>query len=300
MLDVIIINYKTSKDVDRCLHSIILNEKKYKEYTYYIVDNNSNDAGLDTLKVKYPFINLIHAEKNGGFAYGNNIAIKCSNSEFILLLNPDTYIEDNSIEKLLQKLYKSHEIAIIGPQLLNADKSNQSFILPKSYLSVWKLFCEEFFLHRIFRYSKTFNSYFRTYMDYQSETIVEQVSGAAFMFRRNIIDSIGLMDENYFMFFEESDFCLQAIRNGFTLFYYPESKIIHALGVTAEGISETRAQYFISSFKYYFKKNFSFPSLWSAVFLLSLGSMIRAMGLFITGKKRYKNYIYYLKYLLFR
>ncbi|MBI4651059.1 glycosyltransferase [Candidatus Desantisbacteria bacterium] len=151
MLSIIIVNYKTSGEIDFCLKSIMRFEPHYRDYEFIIIDNNSNDSELKNLKEKYPFVKIIYAPRNGGFAYGNNLGIKASQGEYILLLNPDTYIENNSIEKLYVKLKNSKDIFFAGPQLLNPDRSIQSYSGPKSYLTLWRLFCERLYLPRIFK-----------------------------------------------------------------------------------------------------------------------------------------------------
>lgn len=281
-------------DLFNCLKSIVRHEKNYRKYEFIIVDNNSDDPGLEKIKNTYKFTKVIYAPKNGGFAYGNNIGINNSKGDYIFLLNPDTYITDNSIEKLLSRIAEK-DIDIIGPKLLNADGSNQSFIIPKSYLTLWKLFCEQLYLHKIFKNIKFLNSYFRTYMDYDKETSVEQVSGAAFMFKREIIKKIGMLDENYFMYFEESDFCMQAIKHGLRLLYYPESKITHtqAAGTT----SERAIRDFVASFKYFFKKNYSLLTYYLALCIFTFGTLLRLIKSSIILDKKHRAYYYYLKYL---
>lgn len=296
MLSIIIVNYKTSFEILRCLKSIVHHEHKYKEYEFIIIDNNSSDPGLDEIKKTFSFVKIIYASKNGGFAYGNNIGINNSTGDYIFLLNPDTYIEDNSIQKLYHRITNDKNIHIIGPKLLNADGSNQSYYLPKSYLTLWKLICEQLYLYRIFKNIRTFNSYFRTYMNYETETPVEQVSGAALMFRREIINRIGLLDENYFMYFEESDFCLQAVMNGFKLLYYPESKIIHTQA--AGMLSERAIRDFVISFKYFFNKNYTPFAYYPALLIYLTGSLLRLIKSTILNDKKQKSYFSFLKYLI--
>jgi len=295
LLSIIIVNYKTSGDILKCLESIVLYEKKYKSYEIIVVDNNSDDPGLINISKTFPFVKIIYAPKNGGFAYGNNIGIRNSKSDHIFLLNPDTFLIDNSIEKLLNRIAKI-DIDIIGPKLLNSDGSNQSYIIPKSYLTLWKLFCEQFYLHKVFKKIRLFNSYFRTYMDYDRETFVEQVSGAAFMFKREVISRIGMLDENYFMYFEESDYCMKAVKNGLKLLYYPESKIIHTQ--TAGTTSERAVKDFVISFKYFFKKNYSKLTYYLAIYLFTLGTLLRLMKSIIQMDKKSRSILYYLKYII--
>lgn len=296
MLSIIIVNYKTSKDLTRCLESIVKYEKNYRDYEFIIVDNNSDDPGLENIQKNFKFIKLIHAPKNGGFAYGNNIGIRQARGDYIFLLNPDTYLSDNSIEKLLSRITGDKGVHIIGPKLLNADGSNQSYYLPKSYLTLWKLFCEQMFLYRLFKKIKPLNSYFRTYMDYDRETPVEQVSGAAFMFRRDLIDAIGLLDENYFMYFEESDYCMQAAKNGFGLLYYPESCITHTQSMGTH--SERSVRDYITSLKYFFRKNYAVLVYYPAMFIYFIGSMLRLIKSLVMFDKRYRGYLYYLEFLI--
>lgn len=298
MLSIIIVNYKSSNDISFCIESIIKFEKRYNDYEIIIVDNNSDDLGLKLLNEQYPFLKIINADKNGGFAYGNNIGINYSNGDYVLLLNPDTFIVDNSIEKLLNRIKTEESIGIIGPLILFPDGRNQSFYLPKSYLNIWRLFCERFYLYRIFKNVPILNSYYRTYMDYSKETFVDQVSGAALLFRKSIIEKIGLLDENYFMYFEESDFCLQAVRNNIKQLYYPKSKIVHKGGLDLESGWSNTSSWYIDSLMYYFKKNFGSISYYTALILFSIGAFLKSGLFFIKNDHRYKFHFMQFKKLL--
>lgn len=295
VLSIIFVNYNTSQYIIDCIKSINEYEYSCKDYEFIVVDNNSGDAGLSKLKKKYSFIKLIKAPKNGGFAYGNNIGISVANGDFLLLLNPDTYLEDNAIEKLIKRIKTDDELSFIGPKLFYPDKKNQSYYLPKSYLTLWRLFCERLFLHRLFPNSFLFNSYYRTYMDYEKECYVEQISGAAFLFRRSVIEKIGVMDENYFMYFEESDYCFKAKKNCYKMLYYPESKIIHIGGLGNPQNWDKSTKRFSISFRYYFKKNFGDIALIFAVILQALGAFIRMIILFLLRNEKYKYHFYYFK-----
>lgn len=278
MLSIILVNYKNSRDIQLCLSSIIKHEPRHGEYEFIIVDNDSADQYLPDLQTRFPSIKIIYAPMNGGFAYGNNIGIQAATHDVILLLNPDTYVEDNSIEKLYDRLANDPDIDLIGPILLYPDGKNQSYYLPKSYLTLWKLFCVEFFLYKLFPKIKLFNSYFRTNMDYDKELEVEQLSGAALMFKKSILEKTGLMDDNYFMYYEESDFCYQAVKNGCHLLFYPQSSIIHVGGFSND--SPWHRKIALRSFKYYFKKNFNFITALFAIILFTTGESLKRTGIF--------------------
>lgn len=295
MLSIIFVNYKTSQYIGECIKSIQIYENNYMNYEFIVVDNNSNDTGLYDFKKNFNFIKVINAPQNGGFAYGNNIGIRSSIGNLILLLNPDTYLEDNAIEKLINRIEADDTLSFIGPQLLYPDKSNQSFFLPKTYLNLWRLFCERFYLYRLFPNSIIFNSYYKTYMDYNKECYVEQISGAAFLFKREVIDKIGLFDENYFMYFEESDYCLQAIKHGYKMIYYPESKIFHIGGLGKPVNWDRSTENYSKSFKYYFIKNYNSITCFFATVLQAAGAFIRMIVLFLSRGKEYKYHFYYFK-----
>jgi len=299
LLSIIFVNYNTSQLLSDCLDSIICYEKNWQDYEYIVVDNNSGDKGLDSLKKTHPFIRLIIASRNGGFAYGNNIGIQNAEGKMLFLLNPDTYIKDNAIEKLVNRINTTNDLFFIGPQLLYPDNSNQSFYLPKTYLTLWRFFCDRIFLHRLFPKSTLFNSYYQTYMDYDQECLIEQISGAAFMFKREVIEKIGLLDENYFMYFEESDYCLKAINYGYKLLYYPESKIIHIGGLGNSKNWDRSTLIFSESLKYYFIKNYGCLYLIFAIMLQATGSLIRMVVFFLIGEKKFKYHFYFLKNIFF-
>jgi len=300
MLSIIFVNYKTSQYIGECLRSIQFYEKNYLDYEFVVVDNDSGDTGLDKLKNEFSFIKVIYAHQNGGFAYGNNIGINSSQGDLILLLNPDTYLEDNAIEKLLLRIQFDNTIAFIGPQLLYPDKSNQSYYLPKTYLTLWHLFCERFYLHRLFPKSLLFNSYYRTHMDYDKESFVEQISGAAFLFRREVVEKIGLLDENYFMYFEESDYCRNAINHGYKMLYYPGSKIIHIGGLGSPSNWNRSTENYSISLRYYFVKNYNHIIYFTAALLQAGGALFRMIILFLCNDKKYKYHFFYLKNIQFR
>jgi GT2 family glycosyltransferase len=298
MLGIIFVNYRSSLDLNSCLESIKNNELNYKDYEYIVVDNNSGDIGLKGIEERYSFLKIIYAPENNGFAYGNNIGIRNSRGDCIMLLNPDTVVEDDSLGKMYRRLTGDDAIDFIGPKLLFPDGSNQSYYEPKSHLTLWRLFCDKFYLHRVFPRSSLLNSYYRTWMDYDRETFVEAVAGSAFMFKRRVIEKLGFLDENYFMYFEESDYCLRAVRNGYRLLYYPESNVVHRGGLISETNWERSTRDYTRSFKYYFRKNFSWVTYRLAIPIFIAGSLLRALILRIRKDARYRYYLYFAKHAL--
>jgi len=300
VLSIVVVNYKTSHDVDICLDSIEKYEPNFNEYEFIVVDNCSKDSGFEKLKVKHPYVKLIYAQKNGGFAYGNNRGFEAALGDVILMLNPDTYLKDNAIEKAYKRLIEDPEISLLGPKLIDPDGTNQSYFHAKTYPTLWRVFCERMYLHRIFKKSKLFNSYFQTYMDYGKERYVEQICGGALMFKRFVVEKIGYIDEEYFMYFEETDWCRKAVKCGLKLLYYPESVIVHDEGLTKEENTKRNAVYFVNSLKYYFKKNGFFSTYYATISIYLLGTLIRVVVLYIKGDAMYLKNLEIIKNLLKR
>ena len=292
-LSIVFVNYRSSDDLRHCLKSIFRHNACAEEYEFIVVDNNSGDDGLEQLKKEYPQARIFAAEKNGGFAYGNNIGVRNSTMDYVLLLNPDTFVDDNSIHRMHTRLKTDSSVDLIGPKMLFPDGRNFSCYEPKSYPTLWRIFCEKAYLNVLFRKSRLFNSYFRTYMDYDRETRVEQLSGAALMFRRGILEKTGYMDENYFLYFEESDFCYQAAISGLGLLYYPDAHIYHVGGLITEIQWELTTRHNTESFVYYFRKNFSPLHCRAAKVFFFTGSLVRTILLFLTGNRKYRYHLLY-------
>ena len=120
-LSIVVVNYRSSEDLSRCLQSLFRHDVCAEEYEIIVVDNDSGDDGLQRLKRAYPQVTFVAAEKNGGFAYGNNIGIRNSSMNCVLLLNPDTFVDDDSIHRMHTRLKNDPSVDLIGPKMLFPD-----------------------------------------------------------------------------------------------------------------------------------------------------------------------------------
>ncbi|MDD3083396.1 MAG: glycosyltransferase family 2 protein [Candidatus ainarchaeum sp.] len=196
---IIIVNYKKIQEVVNCINSLEKNT-----YSICLVDNETNQENYEILK-KIKDIKLILNKTNRGFAGGNNDAIKkFPNFDYYLLLNSDTKIvEKNWLNTLIEYMEKNKEIGIIGPKLLNSDKTTQR--------------------------SCGYNTIFGT-KPIKGDEIekIDWISGAVFLIRKEVIKKIGYLDEIYNpAYYEENDYCVRAKKAGFKIVYYPKTKIIH-------------------------------------------------------------------------
>lgn len=260
-LSVIIVSYNAKDYLLNCLKSIDLNCE------IIIVDNASSDKSADEIKKTFPQVKIIENKENLGFAAANNQGIKESKGRYILLLNPDTKILDNALSKMIAWMNKNPKVTVSTCRLLNKDRSIQPTggyfpILPK-------LFAWQFFLDDII----PINSYHPKPKFYDQEKELDWVTGAFFLFRREIVDKVGLLDEKFFMYAEELEYCFRIKKAGFKIFFTPLASIIH-YGFK----SSSREIAIISEYKslvYFYKKHFP-KQVFLARAILKFGALIRS------------------------
>jgi GT2 family glycosyltransferase len=219
-----IVNYNAKDFLDNCIRSILSSIKKYS-YEVIVVDNASTDGSRDIAK-KYTGVIYIQNASNLGFIKANNIGLKNSRGKYVLSLNNDTVVKNGAIEKMIDFMDKTIDAGAVGPKLLNSDGSIQMqcrrcFPTPSSSLFYF------LGLSRLFPKSKAFGSYLMTYLDDIAVSEVDSLCGAAMMVRREIIDRVGLMDENYFMYGDDIDWCYRIKRAGWKVYYLPEAEMVH-------------------------------------------------------------------------
>lgn len=251
-LSICIVSYNVQNELRKCLNSIQQHVKNLS-YEILLVDNDSLDQTADMIVKEFPAIQFFPQKKNIGFAAGCNVAIKASKGTMILLLNPDTILHEQSLEKMTAFLDTHPEIGIIGPQLLNTDGTIQNglrqfptaAVILARYTFLKKF---PFFRTRIDRYRMR-NADLSVFME------VDQVSGAAMMFSRKTLDRIGLMDERFFIFCEEVDFCRRAREKNLSVCYLPDAQITHSGGQSRKQVNNLVQFYRFESYMKYLQKN---------------------------------------------
>ncbi len=255
-LSIIVVSWNVRDLLEKCLQSIF-EQTRNINFEILVVDNGSTDGTAEMILKKFPQVNLIRSTKNLGFAAGNNLALRSvlgsSQSEFILLLNPDTEIINSAIEKMVDLMRREPEAGITGPKLLNADRSLQPSVrrFPTFLDQLFILFkVTHFWLN-----SRVLKHYWATDFDYLETAEVDQVMGAFFLVRREVFERIGLFDEKFFLWFEEVDFCRRAKQAGYRIIYYPGAEVIHYGGQSFKQRWTLRKQWwFLKSLIYYFWK----------------------------------------------
>jgi GT2 family glycosyltransferase len=226
-LSIVIVSYNSVHLLGRCLSSIRA-QTVGLSYEIIVVDNRSSDGTLTMLRTEWPAVRLIACEVNHGFAAGNNIGIHEAKGEMILLLNPDTEILNGAIQQAVLFMAGRPAAGIIGCMLRLPDGSVQQSV--RSFPSVLNLFSEASFLYLAFPRSRIFGRYYMTFFDYTSGGEVDWVSGAFFLIRRTVLETVGLLDERFFMYSEEMDLCYRAKQAGFKVYYTPSAAVAHFWG----------------------------------------------------------------------
>jgi len=245
-VSVIIVNYNVRKLILDCLNSLYKYLPADLTIETIVVDNNSSDKSVEAIRASFPQVIVIENKYNAGFSGANNQGMRISKGDFIFLLNPDTELTENAIKDLKNYLDDHTDCAIVVPQLLNSDTTIQN--------SVWKdhrpvdLILETFYLHK-------FHQRLDFTVEQKSTTFeVKSVSGAALMFRKELIQKIGMLDENLF-WMEDIDFSKRAENTG-KLIYLHSAVVIHHSGQSQKkNYDKSIANQLISKLKYYKKYN---------------------------------------------
>lgn len=258
-LSIIIINWNTKQLLDGCLNSIY-KETQNTAFEVFVADNCSSDGSAEMVKEKYPRVRLIENKDDLGFGAANNPVLKLVSGRYILLLNPDTVILENAIDKSVRIMDSKQEISILGPRMLTLKKGN--LIWRKNVFPDPSLLSQIILMARIrylFPNSKIIKKCQRRGYDFNYEKEGEvkgHIEGAFMLIRKEVLEKIGFFDEKFFMWFEEVDLLLRAKQAGYKIFYSPEPKIIHYGGeAVKQEMSLLKQKRYNRSLSYYFWKH---------------------------------------------
>ena len=242
-LTIIIVNWNAKELLKNCLTSIYENTKDIK-FEIIVVDNNSSDDSCIMLKDRYADkkdFKLIENKDNKGFAGANNQAIRIAKGKAILLLNPDTIINGDVIHKTYKCLFNEVKLGVAGCKVLNPDGTLQLAcrrMAPRPKDAFFKLFG----ISKLFKKNKNLTRYNLTHVSEDEFLDVDSVSGCFLMIKKEVIDKIGLLDETFFMYGEEMDWCMRAKKAGYIVRYCPVGTIIHYKGESSKQLG-TKATY---------------------------------------------------------
>lgn len=252
-LTVIIVNYNVKYYVEQCLNSL---EKALDgiDSHIYVVDNHSKDGSVNYLSLHFKNIDLIDSNHNLGFARANNIAIRQSDSDYVLLLNPDTIVAEDTLREVVNFMDNHPKVGGIGVRMQNADgtlamESRRG--LPTPLTSFFKM-CG---LCACFPQSRIFGRYYLSYLGWTEPQRIEVISGAFCFLRRAALDKIGLLDEDFFMYGEDIDLSYRLLKGGFENWYLP-LPILHYKGESTHKSSFHYVHVFYQAMLIFFRKHY--------------------------------------------
>ncbi|NUM25381.1 MAG: glycosyltransferase family 2 protein [Candidatus Buchananbacteria bacterium] len=252
-LSIIIVSWNVKDLLKKCLQSI----EKYRNklaVEIIVVDNASKDGTVEMLKTEFPDVRLITNSNNLGFAAANNQGILRSQGDYILLLNPDTEVIKDTLNKMLNFIKIRPQIGILGCKHLNPDWTLQPSV--RRFPAFWAIFFILTKLYKIFPNIPPIYYYFAEDFNYKISQPIDQVAGSCMMIRRQTIEEIGLLDERFFIWFEEVDLCKRSKDAGWEVWYTPDAELIHYGGQSFRQVGTWKKQkIFFQSAIYYFRKH---------------------------------------------
>ncbi len=273
-LSVIIVNYNVRYFLEQCLHSVEL-AKEQVETEVWVVDNNSVDGSCAMVKEKFPWVQLIENKENTGFSVANNQAIRMARGEYVLLLNPDTVVEEDTLSKVVSFMDQHVDAGGLGVHMIDGKgrflpESKRG--LPTPMVSLYKIIG----LSRLFPNSKRFNHYHLGYLDKDLNHEVEILSGAFMLMRKAALDKVGLLDETFFMYGEDIDLSYRILQGGYKNYYFANTNIIHYKGESTKKGSLNYVRVFYNAMLIFANKHFSSKNARFFSFFINLAIYLRA------------------------
>lgn len=273
-LSVVIVNYNVEHFLDQCLHSVQRSSASFP-VEVMIVDNNSVDGSLPMIRAKYPDYTLIANTENAGFSKANNQAIRLAKGEYVLLLNPDTVVAEDTFQKVVDFMDAYPNAGGLGVHMIDG-KGN--FLpeskrgLPKPMVAFYKIFG----FSKIFPKSKRFGQYHLGHIDENQTSKIDVLSGAFMLMRKAALDKVGLLDEDYFMYGEDIDLSYRIQKGGFDNYYFPETSIIHYKGESTKKSSVNYVFVFYKAMVIFARKHFAGKQAGLFSFLINAAIYLRA------------------------
>ena len=254
-LSIVVVNYNVKHFLEQCLHSVKRAVQSI-DAEIFVVDNNSVDGSCAMVREKFPGVHLITNKENVGFSKANNQAIRMAEGKYILLLNPDTIVEEDTFTKIITYMDEHPKTGGLGVKMIDGKghflpESKRG--LPTPRVAFYKIFG----LSAVFRKSKRFGQYHLSYLDKDKTHKVDVLSGAFMFMRKETLDKVGLLDENFFMYGEDIDLSYRITLGGYDNVYFPETRIIHYKGESTKKGSINYVKIFYQAMIIFAKKHFS-------------------------------------------
>lgn len=266
-LSIVIVNFNTKEDLKICLKSIF-DSTQIITFEVWVVDNNSSDGSSELVQNQFPNVRLIKNDQNAGFSRANNLALNQIETPFVLLLNPDTIVQDHVFDNTIAFLKANADAGMVSCKLLKKD-GTLDLACRRSFPSIFDGLCRALGLSMMFPKSRMLARYNLTFLAENDISEVDAVNGAFMMVKRAAMAETGLLDEDYFMYMEDLDWCFQFRKHGWKIFYVPTSRVIHLKGQSGKQSSGKMIREFFKSMEIFCRKNYlpvqPLPKFWLTV-----------------------------------
>lgn len=274
----IIVSWNTKELLRICIQGLLKQEGV--QLDVFVVDNNSMDGTQEMVRSEFPMVRLIANTRNAGFAAANNQALQIAKGDYLVLVNPDIEFKDTSVLKTLFDVQRTEKSGISGPTLLNVDGSVQHSVrsdptFASQFLTLLKV-------HILLPNLGVFKKYYQTHFDYTHTQTVGQISGAFFSISRACFNVVGLLDEDFYIWFEEVDYCLRAKHQGYSITYIAETSVIHHGGQSFQKVIPLNRQKIYNKSLLIFAKKYFTSLQW---FCLKIFSPVSVFLAAITPKQ---------------
>ncbi len=287
-LSVIIVSWNVKTLLAACLRSVFASlARSHLSCEVIVVDSASGDGSAEMVRAQFPEVQLVALNENVGFTRGNNLAIQRSQGRYLLLLNPDTEVVGDALGAMASYMEAHPDVGVLGPQLLNKDGSVQPS--RRRFSTLATAFLESTVLQQWCARSGILHRYYVSDRANDEEQEVDWVTGACFLVRRDVLASVGLLDEAFFMYSEELDWQYRIKKAGWRVVYLPTARVIHYGGQSSSQVVPAQHIYFHSSKVYFFRKHYG--RAWGELlrwFLLStyLYQWLREGAKWLLGSRR--------------
>ncbi len=273
-LSIIIVNYNVRYFIEQCLHSVYRAIRNI-DAEVFVVDNNSVDGSCAMIREKFPWVKLVENRTNAGFSKANNQAVRISSGRYILLLNPDTVVEEDSFEKCLQFMDATPGAGGLGVKMIDGTGNflpESKRALPTPSVAFYKVFG----LSSLFPRSRLFGRYHLGYLDMNEIHEIDIMAGAFMFIRKEALDKTGLLDETFFMYGEDIDLSYRIQKAGYKNYYFPATTIIHYKGESTKKESINYVLVFYRAMIIFARKHFSRKNARLFSMLINLAIYFRA------------------------
>ena len=284
-ISIIIVNWNTKEHLHHCLNSLT-NANDYTQ-EIIVVDNCSSDGSPEVIEKEYHQVRLIKNEANLGFAKANNIGIATSRGKYVALVNSDVIVLDDCIERLIEFMDKNPSVGMAGPRILNADHTLQ--VSCRHFPTIWKNLCQVLALNMVFAKSSLFAEPMMKYWAHDAERKVDVLSGCFWMLRRAALDEVGLLDESFFIYGEDIDWCRRFHDSRWDVMFYPGAEAIHFGGASS---SNAPIRFYLEMQKadlQYWRKHHGKPGELIYWMIILLRQLVRIPGFALMYVFRAKN-----------